>query len=361
MERSLILKPESMTRKKSLIIISILAVLILGFFGAYAGWNSANPLRTCASCHEIVPSTEIWQQSAHREVMCVDCHGTAMGNGFHSLKERTGMLFTHVRDEILDIKPGLDEQAVMEVMQACIKCHQDEYKAWQAGGHSATYADIFLNEKHNAMERPYPDCFRCHGMYYDGTIEDLMEPISTEGPWKLKDEKLASQPVIPCLACHPIHKENQPLGHPGSMDDPASIFYEREERQALTGLYLRSDRMHLRADQLRKPDLYSGEVPVLVSDDPLQTICIQCHAPNWAHQAGSEDDRTPVGVHEGISCRACHRGHSNDPRNACKTCHPAVTSCGLDVMTMNTTYFNRASPNNIHSMACTDCHDPIPY
>ena len=349
-----------MSRKKVLITLSILLVLVLGFFGGYAGWNSGNPERTCASCHEIVSSIEIWQQSAHREVLCVDCHGTALGNGFHSLKEKTGMVFAHLKKDTKEPVVSLNEQGVLEVMEACIKCHRDEYKAWQAGGHSATYDDIFLNEKHNAMERPYPDCFRCHGMYYDGNIEDLVEPVSTDGPWNLKEPGKASQPVIPCLACHPIHKENEPMAHPLSMDDPASIFYEREERLALTGLYLRSDRMHLFADHLRKPEIYHGDMPVLVSDDPLQRICVQCHAPNWAHQAGSEDDRTPVGVHEGISCRACHRGHSNDPRNACKTCHPALSSCGLDVMTMNTTYFDRESPNNIHSMACTDCHDPIP-
>jgi len=350
-----------MKRRRTIILLGVFLVLVLVLLTAYTGWNTARPERTCGNCHEIVPSLEIWQQSAHREVSCNDCHGTALGNGFHSLKEKTGMFFTHLGRRVEASEVGLDEAAVLEVMEACIHCHRDEHKAWLAGGHSATYADIFLNETHNAMERPYPDCFRCHGMYYKGSIEDLIEPISTESSWKLKDQDKASQPVIPCLTCHPIHMENEPMAHPGSMDDPAAIFYEREERGALTGLYLRSDRMHLRADQLRKPEMFDGEIPVLVSDDPLQRICIQCHAPNWAHQAGSEDDRTPVGVHEGISCRACHRGHSNDPRNACLTCHPAVSSCGLDVRTMNTSYRDRESPHNIHSMACNDCHDPIPY
>jgi len=347
-------------RLRALWFLSLLAVLLLVLFGGYAGWNAASPERSCASCHEIVPSLEIWQQSAHREVGCVDCHGTAISNGIHSLKEKSGMFFSHFRQERPALRVSLNEEGVLEVMQNCIRCHRDEYASWQAGGHSATYAEIFLNEKHNSMERPYPDCFRCHGMYYDGTISGLLEPISTTGPWRLKQPEKASQPVIPCLACHPIHLENEPLDRPASMDDPFAIFYEREERNALTGLYLRSDRMHLRADKLRKPELYDGDVPVLVSDDPLQRICIQCHSPNWAHQAGTEDDRTPVGVHEGISCRACHRGHSNDPRNACKTCHPAVTSCGRDVMTMNTTYLHSDSPHNIHSMQCTDCHDPVP-
>ena len=88
-------------------------------------------------------------------------------------------------------------------------------------------------------------------MYYNRSIDDLVEPISTEGPWSLREKEKADVPVIPCLSCHPIHMENEPLEHPASMDDPAGIFYERGERQMLTGFYLRSDKMHLRADQLR--------------------------------------------------------------------------------------------------------------
>jgi hypothetical protein len=348
-------------RRKTTVVISLCLGLLILLTVGYTGWNKANPERTCASCHEIASSVEIWQNSAHRDITCIDCHGTAMGNGFHSLKEKANMVFTHLKESDDPAVPGLNEEDVLEVMEACNGCHMDEYRSWKASGHSATYSDIFLNKDHNSMERPYPDCFRCHGMYYDGTIGDLVEPLSTKGPWNLKVESSSGQPVIPCLACHPIHMENEPMSHPGTMDDPGATFYERTGRNQLTGLYLRSDRMHLRSDQLGKPYIYLDGMEVLVSDDPVQTLCMQCHAPNWAHEAGTEDDKTPTGVHEGISCRACHQGHSNNPTNACKTCHPAVTSCSADVMEMNTSYKSRKSPHNIHSMKCVDCHDPIPY
>jgi hypothetical protein len=347
-------------RRKSILIISICLGLMLLTALGYTEWNRASPERTCASCHEIVPALEIWQQSSHREVTCTDCHGKTLGSGFHSIKERSRMVVAHFRKSGGSMVPKLDEGDVLKVMEACVGCHRDEQRSWLAGGHSATYSDIFLNEEQNRMERLYPDCFRCHGMYYGGTIGDLVEPISTTGPWSLKDPDQSGRPVIPCLVCHPVHLENEPRAHPASLDDPEALFYERIPRGELTGLYLRSDRMHLGSDHLPRPDIYHKGRKVLVSDDPVQRICMQCHAPNWAHEAGTEDDKTPTGVHEGISCRACHRGHSNDPRDACKTCHPAVTSCNLDVMTMNTTYMNRNSPNNLHSMECVDCHEPVP-
>ena len=43
-----------------------------------------------------------------------------------------------------------------------------------------------------------------------------------------------------------------------------------------------------------------------MSPDPRQALCYQCHAPLANTQVHSGDDRTPVGVHEGFSCLACH-------------------------------------------------------
>ncbi|HXX62253.1 MAG TPA: cytochrome c3 family protein, partial [Bacteroidota bacterium] len=74
------------------------------------------------------------------------------------------------------------------------------------------------------------------------------------------------------------------------------------------------------------------------------------------HEAGTSDDRTPRGVHEGISCLACHENHSNASRSSCQNCHPAISNCQRDVTTMNTTFFDRKSPHNIHFVRCIDCH-----
>ncbi len=97
--------------------------------------------------------------------------------------------------------------------------------------------------------------------------------------------------------------------------------------------------------------------PVKVSPDPRQRLCEQCHAPNAFRQLGSADDRTPSGVHEGLSCLDCHRSHSNSAQASCAACHPTDSHCGLEVEKMDTTFRSVDSKHNIHFVACGDCHN----
>jgi hypothetical protein len=71
---------------------------------------------------------------------------------------------------------------------------------------------------------------------------------------------------------------------------------------------------------------------------------------------GSGDDRTPMGVHEGLSCISCHQGHNQNARASCKSCHPQMSHCGIDVEKMDTSFANAGSAHNIHWVKCTDCH-----
>ena len=339
-----------------LLFISLAGLAVL--FGGYSSWNSANPEKTCASCHEIRPSVSEWQHSAHREVRCTECHGTALSNGVHSLKEKANMVFTHLGKDQQPEDIRMTEQQVLEISDKCANCHQSEYAKWKSGGHSASYGDIFMNGKHNQQEAPYWACLRCHGMFYDGNIKTLVEqPAEPDGVWKIKDESKISQPTIPCLACHQFHTENPTLGRASRLDVPQEIFYARPRRNPSIAWYVRDDNRYIRADRLMKIAMFTDGKAVKVSDDPAQRLCTQCHAPGFAHGTGSQDDRTPTGVHEGLSCMACHSPHSNDARNSCGNCHPAISNCKLDVTTMNTTYLNINSPNNIHSVSCTSCHE----
>jgi hypothetical protein len=55
--------------------------------------------------------------------------------------------------------------------------------------------------------------------------------------------------------------------------------------------------------------MVDGARGVKMSSDQRQALCYQCHAPTSTRQVASGDDRTGVGVHEGISCLGCHSQH----------------------------------------------------
>lgn len=349
-----------MNLKRILLVFSVLFTGLTVLFGGYSQWNSANPDNTCASCHEISPSVSEWHNSAHRNVRCTQCHGTALSNGIHSLKEKANMVFTHLGEGKRHEEIRMSEKQVLDLSERCTKCHQSEYAKWRSGGHSANYADIFMNGKHNQEEAPYWACLKCHGMFYDGNIKTLLQkPQNIKGVWKLKDKNQTALSTMPCLSCHSVHTDNEVLGRAGRLDVPQEISYARPSRNTSIAWYVRGDKRHVRADKLMKITMFDQEKPIKVADDSGTRLCLQCHSPNFKHQTGSEDDRTPTGVHEGLSCTACHAPHSNDTRNSCKNCHPALSNCGLDVTKMNTTFVNLKSPNNIHSVSCSSCHNDV--
>lgn len=270
------------------------------------------------------------------------------------------MVFSHIGEGKEHEEIVMTEKQVLELSDRCTKCHQSEYVKWLSGGHSSNYARIFLNEEHNRMEKPYWDCLRCHGMYYEGNIRDLLKsPESSNGKWELNEKGKGSATTIPCLACHQIHSDNKPLSEAKIANKLQPKTSVKPIRNPSISWYIRTDKRHQRADKLKQIAMFDKGKPIKVSNDPANKLCIQCHSPNFAHQAGSEDDRTPTGVHEGISCVACHSPHSNDARNSCKTCHPAISNCKIDVTTMNTTFKDIKSKNNIHSVSCGSCHTDV--
>lgn len=349
-----------MEKRNIVRFILIAGIIIAGFMlisgSFYTYWSVASPEKTCLSCHEINPSFNTWASSAHRDVSCFKCHGTALSNGFHSLKEKSKMVFTHVKTEVTSEDIQMSELQLLETMDRCKNCHQSEFTNWQASGHSAGYADIFLHETHNKREQLNEDCLRCHGMFYNGTTADLVEPISQQGPWKLKNQEKAKQPTIPCMACHQVHAPGEPVKKP-DYANPNNIFYARSLTNNSVGFFSRHEKTHFQLEQLPRPDMVLFGDTVQTPADPVYRLCVQCHAPSVWHEVGTSDDHTPVGVHSGISCNACHEPHSNNQRNSCNKCHSDVSkNCKLDVRTMNTTYANPTSPNDIHFVGCLNCH-----
>ncbi len=345
-------------KKKYFTIIFVLTIICVLIAGAgYGTWNSLDPEKTCANCHEVRPTFERWKTSAHAKVSCFDCHGTALSNGFHSLKEKLGMVFTHVSGtkENSDVK--LTEDQLIDVMDRCIKCHSNEGAKWKGGAHSSKYSNIFEDRKHNIMEKPYWDCMRCHGMFYGGNIHTLMN-LESDKPedWKIRDSKQAAKPSIPCMACHQIHRMGETYGEFKSAYESKMPF----KPQPKTAFYVRTQRTHTNTEDLFKLEMFLNGEKVKASKDPNNLLCIQCHSPNWRHEAGTQDDKTPTGVHEGISCIACHDPHSNSAKNSCVKCHTDSVKdgkCKVDVLNAETTFKSATSKNDIHKITCLSCHE----
>ena len=308
--------------------------------------------RSCARCHEIWQPYSDWHSSAHRNVPCSDCHGDVftLDAGFHL--KNISRLVAHLRDKIPE-QVRLKEDDVLRMTGHCEKCHQQEYADWAASSHAATFKEIFLDEAHNRREHLIDDCLRCHAMHFGGGIRDLVTPIDTKGPWRLVDPKMGGEPVVPCLACHEMHRRGDPLTRPAK---PANPGLTQEISRPSLAFFDRRQLDYVAIAHLPLPTMRDGERIVHISPDIRQALCYQCHAPLAAMNVGSGDDRTAVGVHEGLSCFACHQGHGQRTRASCATCHPRLSNCGLDVETMDTTFKSTKSPHNIHFVKCVDCH-----
>ncbi len=307
----------------------------------------------CAGCHEIRANWNSWHESTHRGVACSACHGDSLTSGIDFHLGNLRRIVKHVSGEVpeqIRVK-GLDLTAMM---QRCQACHRQEFADWQNGPHGATFAKFFLDRKQNHERLLMDDCLRCHGMQYEGGIRNLVTPIDTKGPWKMTDARWNNIPAIPCLACHEMHRHGEPQSRqPDRM--ARSSAREAIYRPSLA-LFDRREMEHVATANLALPQVMDGARPVRMSPDQRQGLCYQCHAPLSTRQAGSGDDRTGVGIHEGLSCLACHQKHGQQTRASCANCHPRLSNCGLDVEKMDTTFLSAKSTHNIHSAKCADCH-----
>jgi Cytochrome c554 and c-prime len=338
----------------AVVVCSVALLMAVGTYGASQYYTSQHGAG-CASCHEMGDYASHVQASAHRNVGCEECHKATLATKLrHITVHLSGSWPETIRLRDVD---------VVEMTSNCKGCHQKEYAAWHAGPHSASYSQIFTDPRQNTKQRLMDDCFRCHGMHFEGAVGDLVQPLNLRGPWRVVRAGFADQPTMPCQTCHWVHHEGSPETKPagrisvaGTAVHDSLAFFDRRER------------MHFAAATLAIPQMYDGARPVRVSPDRRQAICYQCHAPRgpetgtaaadkqWGRQVASGDDRTPLGVHEGLSCFSCHNGHNENARASCATCHPEMSHCKLEVEKMDTTYANPASKHNIHWVKCADCH-----
>jgi len=321
----------------AVVLAAVLAVPAANFYYTTT-WGEG-----CARCHEIKANFDSWRTASHRKVNCTSCHVT-------TLRASLRRVAAHWRGKVPD-RIHLPVEDVFAMVEKCRSCHQQEYAQWRSGPHSTTYARIFIDPEHNRKRQLMDDCLRCHGMHFGGSIQDIVQPLNTHGPWQLKRADFVNRPAIPCLTCHAVHREGETMskgservGAKQEIVRPSLAFFDRRSRE------------YMNVTSLPVPAVMEGARKVKMSPDRRQGLCYQCHAPLASAQVGSGDDRTPIGVHEGLSCLACHQKHGQWTRPSCAECHPRLSNCGLDVEKMDTTFLNPKSKHNVHWVKCIDCH-----
>lgn len=308
----------------------------------YKGAWTGKPGEACANCHEIEQNYRVWGHSSHRKVNCSECHTSSMAGNIRRVVK-------HFRGDVPE-RLRLSSEDVQGMVAKCARCHQQEFAQWRAGPHSTTYARLFIDPEHNRKRRLMDDCLRCHAMHFEGAIGEVVSPVSTTGPWTLKQTALVNRAAIPCLSCHAIHREGEP------MTKVARAGAKQEVYRPSLALFDRRSRDHIAMVSLAVPVMVEAGRAVKMSPDRRQSLCYQCHAPLASGEVGSGDDRTPVGVHEGLSCLACHQKHGQWTRPSCADCHPWLSNCNRDVEKMDTTFADPKSKHDIHRVKCQDCH-----
>jgi cytochrome c554/c'-like protein len=349
--------PRSRIGKAALAAAAAGGLLLIGS----AGYYEASGEKFCGHCHELSEAIDSWRGATHRAVACKGCHGDilTLDPDFHLMNFRR--VWAHLRGEVPH-RLLLKDEGVDALQERCRSCHQGEWADWAAGPHGISYGKFLLNEANNKVDPPTDDCLRCHGMYFAGRIGDLVKRSDAEGRWSIVPAGAAERAAIPCLACHQVHHPGEPrgalakTGPAASGPSSAGATPRADAHRPSLGFFDRRGQRHIPAGQLTLPAMREGARMVQVSPDPRQGICYQCHAPAAGARVATGDDRTPIGVHEGISCLACHPPHGGATLPSCATCHPRLSNCGLPVETMDTTFRSADSKHDVHRVKCEDCH-----
>ena len=358
-------------RKVRYILYSLLALFgawafLMVIMVAAAGWYTSRP-QFCNSCHYMEPYYKSWQQSAHKNVSCIECHfppgianevrGKLLGlvqvikyvtatagprpnaevpdasclrSGCHETRLLSGRVDFHIGDITIpfDHTPHLEKGRRDKTLR-CTSCHSQIVQ----GSHmtvtpSTCFLCHFKDQPFNAGLAPAPIVIRIPVKTFDlgGGVQFTHE--------------LAIKKGIDCALCH----GDLIRGSGNVPRNRCTSCHNREGDLAQIGDHVKMHQIH-------------------VTDHKVD--CIQCHTPiqhslthNKIEQAVNDCQSCHPGHHQqqvdllrGIGaktvaaepnmmlairaeCRTCHRVHDESPKGAivrgslemtCATCREAAT------------------------------------
>lgn len=157
-----------MVSKKKLIILSFVAIVLVGSAGLFTYIGTPNG---CLLCHEMTPFYDTWEVSAHQEVDCHDCHHQS------DIGSYINELVVHIQGvnaseiEIDSSTPLLNEQ--------CIVCHSNLT---------------------NKLETPSDiSCFSCHDIAH---YEHVVKITGDYDCSTCHDDHTMTVKEATCITCH---------------------------------------------------------------------------------------------------------------------------------------------------------------
>lgn len=161
-------------RKRLYVGIGVAASAILL---AVVGLAVASTPLMCGSCHTVAPSHEGWQNAAHRDVWCIECHAAPgpVGRAL-TLMSAAGDVLAYVTH-----KPEHFEIAANVPQERCVACHED---AWANPAFSVWHAP------------PDSRCDVCHRTSYHQNERIVYPEI---GP---AAREVAYGDLVTCAECH---------------------------------------------------------------------------------------------------------------------------------------------------------------
>ncbi len=288
--------------------------------------------------------------------------------------------------------------------KACQACHPREWNEWSRSGHAMTLSAQLLNSDHDSSEQLDQTCVKCHSPELGATpIGNIVQPLDTKGPWHLVGQfaNLGDMYSIPCLACHQAHGAKPSGLLPGMDFADESTFYRNVTAPQVSNLYIYDAFAQKHVDPQPIAPVMNGDQAIPVNDTRPNRVCYTCHAteraesnlfepntpPSGDNGVSTGDDRTLMGVHQGLQCVDCHMpggSHTFNPMSSCSQCHSVGSTAGaLDYVTSVRTSYTDASLSmlsgnmnslNIHwldksqvwppvvvSMTATDTGDTVTY
>lgn len=176
-----------------------LLFLVIFFSVGYASLEGSSKSEFCVSCHEMAPEYYTWNNSAHSEVDCVDCHTEPGVENVASSKLDT--VEQAIKKQMKTYEAPI--RMPSEITDAsCEKCHNVYNRNFTVSG------DIIIpHDKHKAEE---VSCTQCHSGIAHGKIADRKMTYKTDyikwddstGASIMSDQKFVKPDMETCMECH---------------------------------------------------------------------------------------------------------------------------------------------------------------